>query len=278
MTTSLTFTDELLYPESDGEPMSESTEQYRWIVMVKENLEILFAQQPDVFIAADLFWYPLQVTVPPAPRQAPDVMVVFGRPKGMRRSYKQWQEANLPAQVVFEILSASNKTRDGLEAMDYKFYFYEQYGVEEYYIYDPDEFTLEGWQRQGDKLVRIAQMKGWVSPRLGIRFDWQPRSELVLSYPDGRRFLSSVELSQQVEQEQFRADQERFRAEQERLRAEQAQAQAQQERSRAQQAEQTLREAVPRLLALGLSLEQVAESLGLPIATVQAIREKDSTP
>lgn len=285
MTTSLTFTDELLYPESDGEPMSESTEQYRWIVMVKENLEILFAQQPDVFIAADLFWYPLQVTVPPAPRQAPDVMVVFGRPKGMRRSYKQWQEANLPAQVVFEILSASNKTRDGLEAMDYKFYFYEQYGVEEYYIYDPDEFTLEGWQRQGDKLVRIAQMKGWVSPRLGIRFDWQPRSELVLSYPDGRRFLSSVELSQQVEQERFRADQERFRAdqerfraEQERLRAEQAQAQAQQERSRAQQAEQTLREAVPRLLALGLSLEQVAESLGLPIATVQAIREKDSTP
>lgn len=271
MTTSLTFTDELLYPESDGEPMSESTEQYRWIVMVKENLEILFAQQPDVFIAADLFWYPLQVTVPPAPRQAPDVMVVFGRPKGMRRSYKQWQEANLPAQVVFEILSASNKTRDGLEAMDYKFYFYEQYGVEEYYIYDPDEFTLEGWQRQGDKLVRIAQMKGWVSPRLGIRFDWQPRSELVLSYPDGRRFLSSVELSQQVEQERFRADQEQFRAEQ-------AQAQAQQERSRAQQAEQTLREAVPRLLALGLSLEQVAESLGLPIATVQAIREKDSTP
>lgn len=285
MTTSLTFTDELLYPESDGEPMSESTEQYRWIVMVKENLEILFANQPNVFIAADLFWYPLQVTVPPAPRQAPDVMVVFGRPKGMRRSYKQWQEANLPAQVVFEILSASNKTRDGLEAMDYKFYFYEQYGVEEYYIYDPDEFTLEGWQRQGDKLVRIAQMKGWVSPRLGIRFDWQPRSELVLSYPDGRRFLSSVELSQQVEQERFRADQERFRAdqerfraEQERLRAEQAQAQAQQERSRAQQAEQTLREAVPRLLALGLSLEQVAESLGLPIATVQAIREKDSTP
>lgn len=284
MTTSLTFTDELLYPESDGEPMSESTEQYRWIVMVKENLEILFANQPNVFIAADLFWYPLQVTVPPAPRQAPDVMVVFGRPKGMRRSYKQWQEANLPAQVVFEILSASNKTRDGLEAMDYKFYFYEQYGVEEYYIYDPDEFTLEGWQRQGDKLVRIAQMKGWVSPRLGIRFDWQPRSELVLSYPDGRRFLSSVELSQQVEQERFRADQERFRAdqerfraEQERLRAEQAQAQAQQERSRAQQAEQTLREAVPRLLALGLSLEQVAESLGLPIATVQAIAEKDAT-
>jgi hypothetical protein len=57
--------------------------------------------------------------------------------------------------------------------MDYKFQFYERYGVEEYYIYDPDELTLEGWQRQGNQLVDIARMSGWVSPRLGIRFDWQ---------------------------------------------------------------------------------------------------------
>jgi len=49
---------------------------------------------------------------------------VFGRPKGMRRSYKQWEEDNLPAQVVFEILPASNKTRNEMEAMDFKFCFY----------------------------------------------------------------------------------------------------------------------------------------------------------
>lgn len=249
MTTSLTFTDDLLYPESDDQPMSESTEQYRWIVMVKENLEILLADQPNVLIAADLFWYPVPVDLPPAPRQAPDVMVVFGRPKGMRRSYLQWQEANIPAHVVFEILSASNKTRDGIEAMDYKFRFYETYGVEEYYIYDPDELTLEGWQRHGDALVSIPQMDGWISPRLSIRFAWQPRSELVLYYPNGQRFLSSVELSQQVEQERLRAE----------------------------QAEQAIRLAVPRLLGLGLTVEQVAAALGLPTATVQAIGADRST-
>jgi Uma2 family endonuclease len=250
MSTFLNLSEDLLYPESDGEPMAESTEQYRWIVMVKENLEILFRDHPNVFIAADLFWYPTQVSDSPAPRQAPDVMVVFGRPKGARRSYKQWQEDNTPAQVVFEILSASNKTRDGLEAMDFKLLFYQKYGVEEYYIYDPDEFTLEGWQRQGSLLVQIPQMSGWVSPRLQIRFEWQPRAELTLYGLDGRRFLSSVELKQQLEQERFRAEQERFRAE---------------------QAEQTLREAVPRLLALGLTLEQIAQSLGLAIADIQAI-------
>ncbi len=135
-------------------------------------------------------------------------------------------------------------------------------------------------------------MAGWVSPRLGIRFDWQPRTELTIYRPDGQRFLSSVELSQRVEQERFRAEQARLLAEEERFRAEQAQLQAEQERrraederlraederlraeqerSRAEQAEQSLLESVPRLLGLGLSVEQVATALGLPIATVQTI-------
>jgi Uma2 family endonuclease len=250
MSTSLDLSEVLLYPESDGKPMAESTEQYRWIVMIKENLEILFANQSDVFIAADLFWYPMQVAVPPAPQQSPDVMVVFGRPKGMRRSYQQWKENNCPPQVVFEILSASNKTREGIEAMELKFLFYQLHGVEEYYIYDPDEFTLEGWLRQGNRLTLIPQMAGWMSPRLKIRFAWQPRTELRLYRPDGRRFLSSVELEQQVEQERQRADQERQRAD---------------------RAEQALHASVSRLLALGLTVEQVAAALGLEVSIVQAI-------
>ena len=250
MTTFLNLTEDLLYPEDDGNPMSESTEQYRWIVVLKENLELLLRDRADVFIAADLAWYPVQVQTPPAPCQAPDVMVVFGRSRGPRRSYLQWKEANVGPQVVFEILSASNKTRKGIEAMDYKFQFYEQYGVEEYYIYDPDEFTLEGWQRRGNQLVELPRMSGWVSPRLGIRFDWQPRQELVLYYPDGRQFSSFVEQGQQVEQ---------------------AQQQVAQERSRAEQAELTIQAAVPRLLGLGLTVEQVASSLGLSVEWVEAI-------
>ncbi len=264
MVTSIEQREDLLYPQSDGEPMAESTEQYRWIVMIKENLEILFAGVANVFIAADLLWYPVPVKVPPAPRQAPDVMVAFGRPKGMRRSYRQWAEDNTPPQVVFEILSARNKTRQGEEAMDLKFVFYQQYGVEEYYIYDPDEFTLQGWQRQDDTLVTIPQMSGWVSPRLGIRFEWQRRTELVLYRPDDQRFLSSVELSQRAEAEWLRAEQAQQKAAAEQQKAET-------ERQKAEQAQQALQAAVPRLLGLGLSVEQVATSLGLAIATVQQI-------
>jgi hypothetical protein len=47
------------YPESDGRPMAENTEQYDWLVKIKENLEILFADREDVFIAGDLLWYPV---------------------------------------------------------------------------------------------------------------------------------------------------------------------------------------------------------------------------
>lgn len=32
----------VIYPESDGQPMSDNTIQFNWIVRVKENLEIIF--------------------------------------------------------------------------------------------------------------------------------------------------------------------------------------------------------------------------------------------
>ncbi|MBD1908471.1 Uma2 family endonuclease [Funiculus sociatus GB2-A5] len=205
---------DLLYPDSDGKPMADDTEQYRWIVIIKENLEILFAAINDVFIAADLLWYPVKSKI--VSPTAPDVMVVFGRHKGKRRSYRQWQEDNIPPQVVFEILSLSNNQ----EEMDRKLEFYDTYGVEEYYLYDPESYELEGWLRQDQHLTKLWQMDGWTSPRLRIRFA-TGQGELVIYRPDGQRFLTSVELQQQVEQAQLLLQQERLRAEQERLRAEQ---------------------------------------------------------
>jgi Uma2 family endonuclease len=221
MTSLFPIDSDLYYPESDGKPMADNTEQYRWIVLIKENLEILFAQSANVFIAGDLLWYPVRSRViSPA---APDVMVVFGRPKGKRRSYQQWNEENIPPQVVFEILSHSNNQ----EEMERKLEFYDTYGVEEYYLYEPDGFQLEGWLRQGQHLTKQWEMDGWVSPRLNIRFETS-QGELNIYRPDGQRFLSSIELEQQSEQA-------RLRAEQERLRAERTTQQLQQEQARAEQ-------------------------------------------
>jgi len=207
---------EIDYPDSDGNPMADNTEQYRWIVIIKENLEIMYAGDPNVFIAGDLSWYPVRYT---QRRTAPDVMVAFGRPKGRRGSYKQWVEDNIPPQVAFEILSPSNKDSRGIDSLDEKFTFYETYGIQEYYIYDPDGLTLEGWQRQSNHLTPIESMSNWVSPLLGIRFDWAVGQELVLSRPDGLRFLSSVELNDRLQQANIQVWQEQQRVIQERQRA-----------------------------------------------------------
>lgn len=189
---------EIIYPDRDGQPMSDNTKQFRWIVLIKENLEILFANDANVFVAGDLLWYPVRGET--KIRQAPDVMVVFDRPKGDRGSYKQWEENNIPPQVVFELLSPGNRAGKMAE----KLLFYQRYGVEEYYIYDPDDNELVGLIRSGDWLERIENINSWVSPRLGIRFELTETLEIYRS--DGERFLTSVELAQLREQEKQRAE------------------------------------------------------------------------
>ncbi len=84
---------EIIYPDTDGQPMANNTEQFHWLVVIEQNLEWLFANDPNVFIAGDLFWYPVEGK--PQIVTAPDVMVVFDRSKGKRGSYQQWKEAGV---------------------------------------------------------------------------------------------------------------------------------------------------------------------------------------
>ena len=200
-------TQKIIYPDDDGQPMSNNTEQFDWIVTIKENLECLFANDPNVFVAGDLLWYPIEGnnTI----RTAPDAMVVFGSPKGRRGSYMQWVENDIAPQVAFEILSPGNTTSE----MAKKLKFYERHGVEEYYLYDPSRIELTGWQRIGDELEVIEIIDGWISPRLGIRFDLSGE-QLELYFPDGNKFTSLKAVSEQLLKEKQRADRlaERLRA------------------------------------------------------------------
>ena len=195
----------VVYPDSDGQPMADNTKQFRWIVTIKENLELLFADRADVFVAGDLLWYPVQGDNTLC--QAPDTLVVFGRPKGDRGSYQQWNEDNIPPQVVFEILSPGNRPAEMLR----KFKFYEQYGVQEYYVYDPEDIELVGWQRRDGKLVTVDEMNGWVSPQLQIRFA-MGEAQLELYRPDGRKFLTTLELENRANVAEQRADSAEARA------------------------------------------------------------------
>jgi Uma2 family endonuclease len=193
-TTKPTAPEEIEYPDSDGEPMAENTVQFDWIMMIKGGLDILFRDAPDVFVAGDLLWYPVEGDN--TTRMAPDAMVAFGRPKGPRGSYMQWREGGIAPHVAFEILSPGNRAGE----LARKFQFYQRFGVEESYIYDPDDNTLEGWLRDGETLRKVPEMNGWVSPRLGVRFELV-QDEFRLIGPDGKPFVSNVELSRRFDEQ-----------------------------------------------------------------------------
>ncbi len=204
------ITKKIKYPESDGKPMAENTVQYRNIVTTKEGLESLFYDRPDVFIAADLFWYPVEGNEDL--RVAPDVFVALGRPKGDRRRYLQWEEDNVAPQVVFEIWSPGNRTKEKRNKLE----FYQKHGVQEYYTYDPDRGLLEGWRRQptssGSQLLPVPKMQDWVSPLLKIKFELVGKTMEIYG-PDGKRFLSFQEQREQALKESQRAEREWQRAE-----------------------------------------------------------------
>lgn len=234
---------QIIYPDSDGKPLADNTKQFRWITVIQYNLDWLFANDPNVFVAGDLLWYPVEGE--PKLCTAPDVMVIFGRPKGDRGSYQQWNEANLPPHVVFEILSPGNTRTE----MDKKLVFYNRYGVEEYYIYDPDRHDLSGWLRGKQGLEVIESIATWTSPRLAIHLN-ATGEELQLYRPDGQRFATFQEVSQRLAEVEQVLLQERQRAEQERQRAEQERQRAEQERQRADRLAERLRSA-------GIDPEQV---------------------
>ena len=176
----------IVYPESDGKPLAESTKQLDWITLLYDNLRALYADRPDVFVGGDNFWYPVKGD--PSQVLAPDVYVVFGRPKGDRGSYKQWLENDIPLTVTFEVRSPGNTDEEMIAKCD----FYDHHGVQEYYHYDPETNKLEIRTRGRATLRMHHDIANFVSPQLGIRFE-MTKPEMTVYGPDGNRFIDFTE-------------------------------------------------------------------------------------
>lgn len=254
--------DEVVYPESDGQPMADNTLQWDWMVKIVEELRLMFAGQ-QVFVAGNLFWYPVEGA--PSTVSAPDAMVAFGRPPGHRGSYKQWQEGGVAPQVVFEVLSPRNTTAEMQEKLNW----YDRYGVEEYYFIDPYDHKLEGWIRRGGRLKSVADMNGFESPRLKIRF--RVHGEVKLLTPDGRVFKTreesqgemearAEEATQQAQEAAAEAEHERIRAQEAIRQAQEAAAESKQERIRAQEAIRRSELLAAKLRELGVNPDDLSSA------------------
>ena len=176
---------EIEYPDDDGEPMADNTLQFKWIVLIEENLESGLSRMiPTCSWRATCCGIRWRVSQPSGPHRMP--WSLWGDRKGRRGSYKQWEEGQYRASGGLRDPLPGNRPPE----MERKFKFYEQYGVEEYYIYDPDDGTFEGWLRrgsragQGQERVRIRQ------PSV-LRFDSSRAKgpdNLKIFGPDGELF------------------------------------------------------------------------------------------
>ncbi len=199
---------ELHYPSDDGELMSDDTVHFEWIRFIYDAVREVFEDRDDVFIAGNLLWYPVEGR--PDIRRAPDTMVVFGRPKGPRSSWKQWEEAGLGPQFAVEVASKSNTEEEFRE----KLAFYDRHGVREYLVYDFTQKRLSIWTRDraDGPLAMVPPGQPWTSPLLGITFWLTPDGALGIRLPDGSFARSHEELLRDWRTERDRAEAERDRA------------------------------------------------------------------
>jgi Uma2 family endonuclease len=250
----ITVEEDIFYPINDGNRLSDNTKQFDWIMLIKANLDVRFARRDDVFISGDMLWYPTRGDN--KTRIAPDVMVVIGRPKGDRGSYQQWNEENVTPQIAFEILSPGNTAKE----MNDKRLFYDVYGIEEYYQYNPDTNDLEIWTRQGSgDLVRVDDVQNFISPLMQIRFE-RTEDDLMIYHPDGEPFYTMLEVTeradeaeQREEEARLQVDKEKRRANEEKQRADEAKQQVDKEKQRADEEKLRAEKLAAKLRDLGIN-------------------------
>jgi Uma2 family endonuclease len=154
----------VFYPETDGEPMTETDRHRRQLLDLLFALEMFFQSAPDVYVAGNLMFY--YVEGDPSQCVAPDVFVVRGVPKGDRRVYKVWEEGKAP-NVVIELTSNSTRIND----LGAKKGIYETLGVHEYFVFDPlVEYlkpVLQGY-RLSDRGYQPLKEEPLLSQALGL--------------------------------------------------------------------------------------------------------------
>ncbi|MEM8604093.1 MAG: Uma2 family endonuclease [Cyanobacteria bacterium P01_H01_bin.121] len=203
MTQSPASNTDIIYPESDGQPMVDNSKQYRWVVRLRENLRRLYKDQV-VCVEADMFWYPVEGRNDL--KNAPDVFVALGRPDGDRGSYMQWQEDNIAPQIVFEIISPGNTA----ESLVRKQEFYVEHGVLELIFYNPDTFDFWAFVRSNTDQSPTLLMRlnlPWTSPIMRVRFE-MTEAGLAVFYPNGAPFTDPqtwLDERDQAQQERDRA-------------------------------------------------------------------------
>jgi Uma2 family endonuclease len=206
-----------------------------------------FRDRPDVYVSGNLLVY--FVEGDPTHSVAPDFFVVRGVSKGRRRTYRIWDEGKGP-EVVIELTSRKTHREDLVTKRG----IYEQIGVSEYFLFDPEGIRfhpqLKGFLREGGELKPVAAEQRadgalvmWSSI---LDLELQAReSALRLVDPETGQAIPPVhgELAEALDGERSRAT----RAEEQAAQAEEQAARAEQRAARAEQQAEEDRAELKRL-------------------------------
>jgi len=263
------FPDHTQLPESDGTFVKNFQEHPQSIILTDSIGPVLEQLHPDgqYAIGQDCGIYWRETDPPEKGAEAPDWFYVPHVPPKLdgqiRRSYVLWREFIIPL-IALEFASGNgeeerdqtplSRSAEGEVKKPGKFWVYERIISIPYYgIYEINNGKLEVYILVGGRYQKMKPNERGhypISPlvvELGLwQGSYQNQTQLWLRWWDeqGNLLLIGDE----------RAALERSRAEQ--------------ERQRADNAELLRRDAIPRLLAMGLSVEQVAQALSLTVAEV----------
>lgn len=183
----------IYYPESDGKPMAETDVHRTLMSELIRELTKRFRDEPDVYVSGNLLVYYVEGN----PRKcfAPDVFIVRGVGNHQRRTYKIWEEGRAP-KVVIEISSRQTWGDD----LQRKWKLYQQLGVQEYFIFDPEydylmklNETLVAYRLVDEEYVPVEVVEGRVtSEALGLELV-DTGATLRLYAANAKCFLSTPE-------------------------------------------------------------------------------------
>jgi len=166
--------------------MAETDTHRNLMVDLIVALTNFFQDKPDVYVSGNLLIYYFEGD--PTKRVAPDVFVVRGVSKGPRRIYKLWEEGR-PPDVALE-LSSRQTWREDLQL---KWRLYEQLGVKEYFIFDPEydylDEPLVGYRLEAGQYAPLEVKGGRVRSEVLELELVDTGQTLRLSDPQTGRFL-----------------------------------------------------------------------------------------
>ncbi|GAB4294266.1 MAG: hypothetical protein Fur0025_30850 [Oscillatoriaceae cyanobacterium] len=277
-------------PESDGTFVKNFQEHPQSIILTDSIGPVLERLHPDgqYAIGQDSGIYWRQTDPPEQGAVAPDWFYIPNVPPLLdgryRRSYVLWQEYIRPL-IVLELASGDgteerdktpiSRTPEGKAVKPGKFWIYEQvmripyYGIYQIITGELEVYRLvNGYYEQMSPNGRGHYEITPLGIELGLwQGSYQNQAQLWLRWwdTDGNLLLTGAE----------RTEVERARADQAEQQAQAAQEQAQAAQEQAEKLLQAQRNAIARLLGMGLTIEEVATTLSL---TPEEVRQQQPAP